>query len=177
MYCTKFLGFACEGRIFLGGTCSCWACVPFWCIHLLMRIRNAILRKELRTHTLRILCTELKAVPLAGLKFHFLRVQVMNPKRKRRSIQRRSQRFQVASNFKRKTPIERTTRWRRACKSQVPRRCISRLLHNKEWCAGMCYQAAGAYRLEKIGTNGLEVFSTIRRQASVKGVAWVGQIK
>ena len=46
--------------------------------------------------------TDLIAVPHAGLGFHFLRVQVRKPKRKRRYIQRRSQRFQVASNSKRK---------------------------------------------------------------------------
>ena len=34
-----------------------------------------------RTHTLEILCTELNAVPHAGLGFHFLRIQVRRPRK------------------------------------------------------------------------------------------------
>ena len=69
---------------------------------------------DTHTHTLRILCTELNAVPHAGLGFQFLRVQVRKPKRKRRSIQRRSQGFRWPA-----TPKE---------NSQVHRRCSSPLL-------------------------------------------------
>ena len=78
--------------------------------------------------TLMDMRTDLIAVPHAGLGFQFLRVQVRKPKRKRRSIQRRSQGFRWPA-----TPKEITDRaddkvTTNVQKSQVHRRCSSPLL-------------------------------------------------
>ena len=76
-------------------------------------------------------------MPHAGLGFQFLRVQVRKPKRKRRSIQRRSQRFQVASNSKRKYQSsgrqgDDVRAEKSSSQSEVNHRCIRRLLQNTE---------------------------------------------
>ena len=88
-------------------------------------------------HTLEILCTELTAVPHAGLGFQFLRVQVRKPKRRWRSIQRRSRRFQEASNSKRKYRSsgrqgDDVRAKKSSSQSEVNHRCIRRLLQNTE---------------------------------------------
>ena len=44
-------------------------------------VKNTCATSTTHTHTLRIGCTELKAVLHAGLGFQFLRVQVMKPEK------------------------------------------------------------------------------------------------
>ena len=76
-------------------------------------------------------------MPHAGLGFQFLRVQVRKPKRRWRSIQRRSRRLQEASNSKRKYRSsgrqgDDVRAKKSSSQSEVNHRCIRRLLQNTE---------------------------------------------
>ena len=63
-----------------------------------------------RPNTLRIGCTELKAVPHAGLGFHFLRVQVRTPKKEEEVHPAEAPKSSRGQPFQKKSSIERTTR-------------------------------------------------------------------
>ena len=54
--------------------------------------------------------TELKAVPRAGLGFHFLRVQVRKPKKEVEVHPAEVPKVSGGQQLQKKTPIERTTR-------------------------------------------------------------------
>ena len=61
-------------------------------------------------HTLMDMHTELKAVPRAGLGFHFLRVQVRKPKKEEEVHPAEVLKVSGGQQLQKKTPIERTTR-------------------------------------------------------------------
>ena len=54
--------------------------------------------------------TELKAVPHAGLGFHFLRVQVRKPKKEEEVHPAEVSKVSGGQQLQKKTPIEQTTR-------------------------------------------------------------------